>query len=134
MILCRSICGDLTYSSWRLCPIPAGLSFHWHEEQARLQAVRNRDSPSVQVRRNVRGQMLAACLPKQPKPAPEQGGADALDGQMSGERVSFVAAGLEHDRGPEIPDHGQMLRPFIVGDRARENRPERRVPPDLLVE
>src|SRR4051812_36149130 len=53
---------------------------------------------------------------------------------MDRERVAFVAPGLEHDRGPEVPNDREMPGPGLVRDGGREDGAERRVAPHLGVE
>ena len=67
------------------------------EEEARLQAVRDRDGPSMEFGGDLRGEVLAARLLEQREPAREQGRADALDPKVSGKRIAFVTTSLEHD-------------------------------------
>src|SRR4051812_36661722 len=104
------------------------------EEEAGLQALGDRDGATAEVGGRGLGEDLPAGFAEELEPALEQGRADAVHRAMDRERVAFVAPGLEHDRGPEIPNDREMPGPGLVRDSGRKDGAERRVASHLGVE
>jgi hypothetical protein len=84
--------------------------------------------------REVGRQHLAAGFIETGQPAREQLRRYALHCFVHLERIPLIAAAPQHHRRPEIPDIGDMRRPFVIGDRAGKNRPKLGIGPHPRVE
>src|SRR5207244_448543 len=76
-------------------------------EQAGAKAIRDPVRPLAQRLGKLRPEGLGGGLVEQREPAREMRRPDAL-AKMRGERIANIAAGLEQDRRPEVPDHREM--------------------------
>ena len=78
-------------------------------------------------------EQFAACLLEQREPAIEQLQFNSIDAMMDGHRVSLIAAGRQHDGGPEVAHRCEMRSP-VAGDGPRKDWTKLWINPDLGVE